>query len=375
MEDISSFVRTKRPWVKPEDRVSRVALVLSRTRSNVAMVRDGRRLVGCVMRRQLLRPPLSPDTKAERLLMHPPLLSPDSSVEDAIALFVQSGCDSLPVMRGDSYAGTVMARDLGREVDFPGTLADMADEGVPPAAESRTIAEVAAILRDHDLESIPVVDEAGEIQGWARFQEIHSYILAPEKGVRGTGEFVGEKIRPLKNPVSSIARPGGATVESEMEVRRILATLATRRVNEVTVVEDRRALSQLNVVHMLSLLMARAPRIPVQVAGMEGEDPFEVNQVISGLETTAAKIGKICARMQTPEIKVKAYKHRGSGRKRYDVRVTFHVPEQYVAEAKGWDLITVSQQAIKKAEREVLRARSKVIDSHHKRRKRSMEGV
>ncbi len=377
MEDISSFVRTKRPWVKPEDRVSRVALVLSRTRSNVAVVRDGRELVGCVMRRQLLRPPMAPDTKAERLLMHPPVLSPATSVEDAIALIVQSRCDSLPVMEGNSYAGVVMARDLAREAvgEFPGSLADLNDSTLPVLRGFNTIGEAAAALRDHELESLPVVDESGDIQGWVSFQEIYRYVLAPERGIRGTGEFVGEKIRPLKNSVSSIIRRRGIAAESSTEVRKALTILATKRINEITVVEGRRAISQLNVVRILSLLMAKPPKIPVQMAGMEGEDPFKASQVISSLEATAAKIQRICGRMQTPEIKVKTYEHRGSGRKRYDVRVTFHVPEQYVAEAKGWDLITVSQQAMKKAEREILRGRSKVIDAHHKRRKRSMEGV
>ncbi|MBU7004682.1 MAG: hypothetical protein HXS50_03890, partial [Theionarchaea archaeon] len=112
MDDVKSLIQTRIQSVSPDDRIAGVALVLCRTRSNSAVVRDGKKFGGFVMRKQLLRPPVAPDTKAERLLTHPPVLSPSSRPEDAISLMLQSGCDMLPVIAGKSFEGMVLARDL-----------------------------------------------------------------------------------------------------------------------------------------------------------------------------------------------------------------------------------------------------------------------
>lgn len=328
------------------------------------------------MRKQLLRPPLAPDTKAERLMSHPPVLKPKTRVQNAIALVFQSGCDLLPVIEDGKLMGAVFARDLvflDKTLNqmTVGDLGQTKSSGIP---EDITISEAASHLRDLDMESLPLVDVRGDLRGWISFPDIHRYVIAPEKGVRGTGEFVAEKLHPMRNPVAPLAKSSGLTVSPEANLHEVAGLLCSRKCNEFTVIDGVHVLAHVNVLEMLSLTRGTSDLL-VQVAGLEEEEPLVVGQILENLRSTTRKLQKICRNVEMPEIKVKSYMHRGSNRKRYEVRVAFSVPEQYVAEAKGWDLLSVSQQAIKKVEREIVRGRSRLIQTHRRRRTRPAEEV
>jgi CBS domain-containing protein len=375
MDEIKPLIRTRIPFVNADDRVSRVAIVLSRTRSNSAVVREKRGFVGFVMRKQLLRPPVAPETKAERLVSHPPVLDESSRPEDVVSLMLQSGCEMLPVVENGRFEGVVLARDLASNIPALGSmkLEDVEHRlmyGIPIEA---TISDAASALRENDIESVPLVGIDNKLAGWISFTDIFRYLVAPEKGVRGTGEFVGEKEHPLRNPAMPLSTRSGLGIEPGTDIKSALSAMRERKCNEITVIDGNRVRVHINVLGILYL--TRQPTgILVQVAGLEDEDPIVAGQLVNGLRSTAAKIQKICGGMGTPELKVKSYKHRGSGRKRYEVRVSFSTPEQYVAEAKGWNLLMAGTQAIKKVEREIIKARSKLIDSHRHRRSRRSEG-
>jgi CBS domain-containing protein len=376
LDDVKNLIRTRIPSVGPDDRVARVALVLCRTHSNSAVVRDGKKFAGYVMRKQLLRPPVAPDTKAERLLTHPPVLSPSSKLDDSISLMLQSGCDMLPVIARKNFEGVVLARDLAANHPSLGRMdLEEVTHGVAPGIPAAsTISDAATALRNYDMESIPLVEKNDELGGWATFADIQRFLIAPEKGVRGTGEFIGEKEHPLRNPVLPLASHTGSKVATGSDVGSALKLMGDNKGNEVTVVDGNMVVIHIGVLGILSL--TRQPtEMLVQVAGLEDADPIDAGQLVDNLRATAAKLQRICRGMGTPELKVKTYEHRGSSRKRYEVRVAFSVPDQYVAEAKGWNLLRVGTQAIKKVEREIIMARSKTLEAHRHRRTRPAEGV
>jgi CBS domain-containing protein len=232
------------------------------------------------------------------------------------------------------------------------------------------VSEAATCLREMDMESLPLVDGKGAFSGWISFPDVQRYMVAPSRGLRRTGELVGERNRPLRNPVAPLANRSNLTVSPETKLHDAIGLLCQKQLNELTVVDKDIVFGHLSIMRILGLKMP-APDLVVQTAGLEREDPLDVSQVVGNLRSTALKIKRICRNMGTPEIKVKSYEHVGSGRRRYEVRVTFSVPEQYVAEAGGWDLVAVSNKAIGKVEKEILRQRSRIIDSRRTRRARS----
>ncbi len=366
MPNVESLTRTKIPLVQPEDTINRIAQFITRTRCNAALVRDGNTFVGNVMRSQLLRPPLSPETKAGRLISHPPVLEKSESIKDAIARTVQSRCDILPVIDKDEFQGAVLARDLAfQDRSIRGiSVEEISDQIVPPISSDVSISEAGTALRQNDLESIPLVEGSGDLVGWISFSSIHRYMISPEKGVRGTGEFVGEKDHPLRNPAKTLAKEDGSRIEVGTGVHDVVAMMCSSKLNEITIVEDEEILGQLNI-HSILTATREESKIPVQVKGLEGEDPMVADKVISDLRAMAGKISSRWQNVETPKLTVKSYHHQGSKRKRYEVKVSFPVPDQHVAQAEGWDLLTVCQTALKRIERELRKERSKIIDSHH----------
>jgi len=376
MENIEPLVRSKVPFVAPDDRLARIAQVLARTRANAALVAEGRTLTGCVMRKLLLRPPLSPETKAERLASHMPFGQLGDTIEDAVAMMLQSGCDLLPVVEGGKLVGALFARDLALRDPALEDLAvkDASHHLAPPLGLDSSLSEAARRLREMDMESLPLIDKKGAFSGWISFPDVQRYLVSPARALRRTGELVGEKDRPLRNPVGPLANKSNLTIGSESGLHDAILRLCQKQTNEITVLEGDIVMGQLSIMRILGLRMP-TPALMVQTAGLEEEDPLAVSQVVGNLRSTALKISRICRNMRTPEIKVKSYMHAGSGRRRYEVRVSFSVPEQYVAEAQGWDLAAVSNIAIGKVEKEILRGRSRVIDSHRRRRTRLILGV
>lgn len=368
MDTIQPLVRKEIPSVKPQDRLARVAQILSKTRSNIVLVQDRGTLVGSVMRRQLLRSPLSLETKAERLLFHPPLLRPDATQEDAIALALQSRCDLLPVGRDNRLQGVVLARDLAAQDPSleAYSVSDLVDQAADPLSHLSSLGEVAAVLRDLDFESIPLADEVGNLLGWVCFSDLQRYLVSPERGVRRLGEFAGEKDRPLRNPAKTLARQAGIKIPANMNLQRAVEILRSEKANELTIVEDGSALGHISILRILASTRQRAD-VLVQVAGLEEEDPLVVSQILDNLKSTAIKIQGIWKNMGTPELKVKTYERGHSGRKRYEVKVSFTVPDLHMAKAEGWNLLAAATQALKKIERDLIETRSKVVHSHRRR--------
>jgi signal-transduction protein with cAMP-binding, CBS, and nucleotidyltransferase domain len=282
----------------------------------------------------------------------------------------------LPVIARKSFEGVVLARDLAANHPTLGNMnLEEVTHGIAPGIPAgSTISDAATALRNYDMESVPLVEKDDELGGWVSFAEIQRFLIAPERGVRGTGEFVGEKEHPLRNPVLPLASHTGAKVAVGSNVGSVLKLMLQNKCNEVTVVDGNRVILHIGMLGILSL--TRQPsHMLVQVAGLEDADPIDAGQLVDNLRATAEKLQKICRGMGTPELKVKTYEHRGSSRKRYEVRVAFSVPDQYVAEAKGWNLLRVGTQAIKKVEREIIKGRSRTLESHRHRRTRPAQGV
>jgi len=372
VDSIRPLVSTKVHYLAPDDRLVRIAEVIARSRANAAIVATNGQLIGCVMRKLLLRPWLSPETKAERLTSHVPSADPQTTVKDAVARMLQSGCDILPAVQGGVIIGALFARDLAAQDPSFRDLSvnDASNHLAPPLADSSSISEAATCLRRMDMGSLPLVDEKGNLSGWISFSDVYRYLVAPSRGLRRTGELVGEKDRPLRNPVALLANSSGLTVSPDTSMHDAIALLCERQLNEITVVDKDAVVGHLNIMRILRLI-SMPPDIAVQTTGLEGEDPLAVSRILANLRSIALKIGKASRNMRAPEMRVKSYEHEGSGRKRYEVRVTFSLPEQYVAEAAGWDLVSVSTEAIRKVEKSILRRRSKAIDSHRRPRKRS----
>jgi CBS domain-containing protein/ribosome-associated translation inhibitor RaiA len=360
-------MRTKLPTVGPEDKATKAARLLSRSGFNSLLVSEGEDLVGHIMRRMLLRPPISPETKVDRMLSHPAKLERNESVDDAIARVLQADCDMLPVVDGGKLQGAVLARDLAfQDRSLRGlTLESVIDRATGPIGPDIAISEAASMMRNSDLESLPVVQD-DELIGWVSFSDLQRYMFSPEKGVRGKGEYAGEKEHPLRNPVKHILGRDGTRVDLDDDLHKSIGTLCSSKVNEFTILDRETVLGQVNIRGILAETRGQ-PDILVQVAGLEEEDPMVVQRVLSDLKASARKVNEIWDNVETPELKVKSYHHKGSKRKRYEVRVSFAVPEHYVAEAKGWDLLTTCQAAIKKVEKELRKQREKIIDSHQKR--------
>ncbi|HYN88305.1 MAG TPA: CBS domain-containing protein [Ardenticatenaceae bacterium] len=148
---------------------------------------------------------------------------------------------------------------------------------VPP---TMPVGELAALLREHDLRGVPVLDEAGELVGMvtevelvARHARPHlpAYIQFMEYRVyiEGTDRFDDEMERILGTTVADVMAEEVQTISPDAGVQDLATLMVEHHVNPVPVVEDGRLVGIVSYWDLLSVLELPGQTEPEPLAGDE----------------------------------------------------------------------------------------------------------
>jgi IMP dehydrogenase len=108
------------------------------------------------------------------MIMDPITLTPDGTVADAWALMKRYSIGGIPVVDGDQrLVGIATNRDLRFVQDGRTQISDiMTSTGLVTAPIGTTLEEAEAILQEHKIEKLPVVDADGFLKGLITFKDI-----------------------------------------------------------------------------------------------------------------------------------------------------------------------------------------------------------
>ena len=132
------------------------------------------------------------------MILDPITLSPDETVGDARAMMARYHIGGIPVVDEESrLVGIVTNRDLRFQVENELTLREMmTTEPLITAPVGTTLDEAEAMLEEHKIEKLPVVDEEGYLRGLITFKDIekrrkHPLASKDEHGRLRVGAAVG----------------------------------------------------------------------------------------------------------------------------------------------------------------------------------------
>ena len=114
-------------------------------------------------------------------------IAPGDSVLDALKLMAEKGIGALLVMEGKNIVGIVTERDYARKIALLGRTSaatlvrDVMTRDVLCVRPGQSSEECMAIMTSNRLRHLPVVDDAGQLQGLISIGDLVKDIISAQK--------------------------------------------------------------------------------------------------------------------------------------------------------------------------------------------------
>ncbi len=189
------------------------------------------------------------------MIVDPVTVSPDAKVGEAEALMAKYKISGLPITQEGKLVGILTNRDLRFETNMEKPVREaMTAEGLVTGGEGTTLEEAKAILHQHRIEKLPVVDENFMLKGLITIKDIEKVAQFPNACKDELGRL-------------RVAAAVGTSVEGPARA----AALADRGVDAFVV--DAAHGHSMNVLNMVTRLKETYPHIPIiggNIATAEG---------------------------------------------------------------------------------------------------------
>ncbi|KGK87195.1 MULTISPECIES: IMP dehydrogenase [unclassified Clostridium] len=125
------------------------------------------------------------------VITDPFFLSPENTLQDALELMSKYRISGIPVTVGGKLVGIITNRDIVFEQDYSKKISDvMTKENLITAPENTTIEEAKAILKEHRIEKLPLVDKDNNLKGLITIKDIEKVRKFPNSAKDSKGRLL-----------------------------------------------------------------------------------------------------------------------------------------------------------------------------------------
>ncbi|AMQ19292.1 CBS domain-containing protein [Thermococcus peptonophilus] len=245
---------------------------------DLILVFDGNLYKGVLTQDLIIRSHLKWDpTKAKvRDVYKPaPVIKPDEDLSKAAKLMIEVDLRSLPV--GESKAEIIgvvndmaVLERVAQEKFGKGKVEEYMTKDVITLKPSDTVAKALAVMRDHAISRIPIVNDEGKLEGLVTLHDLIIRFIKPRFKAQA-GEVAGEKIPPFSMPLRDVMIRGVITILPDATVREAVATMKDSDIDGLVVVnEDNKVVGILTVKDLLlpiSKMTEKEARFYLQLGG------------------------------------------------------------------------------------------------------------
>ncbi|MFH1101254.1 MAG: CBS domain-containing protein [Methanobacteriota archaeon] len=195
--------------------------------TDAIVITEGDLYKGMLLKRCLMEPKLSLETKVHTMLTHAPKLHPTTPIEEIARLMIENGIYHLPVLEDDSIVGIVTADEVVRRLTEQ-TIASQAVKTImctQPRSISpeENLGKVINMFQQQDIPYLAVLDHT-KLVGAITMDEIIEHVIHPESRIGGTpghGDYATEKKKTLDLQVKSIMQEEPLVMSPEATVREV----------------------------------------------------------------------------------------------------------------------------------------------------------
>jgi len=195
--------------------------------TDAIVVTENKLYKGMLLKRCLMEPKLSLQTKAHTMLSHTPKISLTEPLEEIARVMVENHVYHLPVINNNNVLGMVTADDVVKKL----TEQQLGSQPVKTImcaqplsiGPEETLGKVIKMFQQQDIPYLAVVDH-NTVVGAITMDDIISHMMHPEskiEGYTGHGDFAPQKTKTLDLPVKSIMKEQPILLSPETSIRDV----------------------------------------------------------------------------------------------------------------------------------------------------------
>ncbi|WP_251439891.1 IMP dehydrogenase [Veillonella intestinalis] len=166
---------------------------VTESRMAIAMAREGG--MGVIHKNMSIEEQAHEVDKVKRsehgIIVDPIYLSPQNLLSDAEELMRKYAISGVPITENGKLVGIITNRDMRFENELNRPIGEvMTKENLVTAPVGTSLEEAKAILRQHRIEKLPLVDEAGILKGLITIKDIEKATKYPNSAKDGSGRLL-----------------------------------------------------------------------------------------------------------------------------------------------------------------------------------------
>ncbi len=333
------------------------------------VVNDRGELVGYINYRTLIRrKSISLYSRVENVMVKPPVLEPDASIEDAVRLMIDAGYRSLPIVEKDKLVGIISRTDIIKLVPKMKDVANIPVEDVmtsePELVEEDSPIQYAVdIMKKLGEMSVPVVDENRKLVGIVHMRDAAKAVWR-EKDRASLGELSGEKIKvqilvkEIMVPPVYVSEDAALkdAVEKMIEFHSSICAVVDKKNRPIGVI------SQRDVIEAI-LRGGKQEGVFVQITGLDVEDMEPYQIIYNMVEDFLRKINRF-KEFKPQLLTFHVEEHHISGKEiKYSVRARLTTDRKlFFARSYDWNVYSAFKDVLEILERNVKKEREKLLE-------------
>jgi len=201
------------------------------------VITDKEKYIGMLLKRCLMKPKISLETKVHTVITHTPKLSLFTPIEEIARLMIENNVYHLPVIENENVIGIVNADDvlkkfIEKEIGSQPIKTIMCTQPLTINPEEN-LGKAINMFQQQDIPYLSVVEHT-KIVGAITMDDIIEYVMHPDvkmKGYTGHGEFATEKKKKLDLQVKSIMKEEPIIMSPDATIKEVHTRMHKFRLN------------------------------------------------------------------------------------------------------------------------------------------------
>ncbi|QDA31054.1 CBS domain-containing protein [Thermococcus indicus] len=348
---------------------------------DLILVFDGNLYKGVLTQDLIIRSHLKWDptkAKVKDVYKPAPVIKPDEDLSKAAKLMMEVDLRSLPV--GESKAeiiGVISDIELLKRVaegEFgKKKTEEFMTKDVITLKPDDTVAKALATMRDHAISRIPIVNEAGKLEGLVTLHDLIIRFIKPRFKSQ-YGEVAGEKIPPFSMQLRDVMIRGVITARPEARVKEAVATMMENAIDGLVIVDDNnKVVGVLTVKDLLlpiSRMVEKEARFYLQLGGdAEILSDFTRERIIEDVRRFVDGYEDLLGQEGIIYLYIRRFNEKFRGVHLYQARMRVVTDRGvFIATGETWGAIQAVHDALRAIERQLLQKAELEHDTRYYKR-------
>ena len=291
--DITDIVVTEFVEVGVDERLAKVRARFEEENPRGVIVTDDGDYEGVIGESELVKSRIQDDTKASVLMTTAPQVDSHEDVREVARLLVEGDVRIAPVFRGETLAGIITTDAILEAVveNLDALVVDqLYTEDVISISAKSSVGQAINRLREHGISRLPVVDDAGGLDGVLTTHDIVDFVVRDHER-QHKGDRSGDNDRMLDLPVENLMSSPVLTADPDESVRTAVERMFDNDISGLVVTGDDGGVA--GVVTKTDVLRAltftEEETMDVQITNVDLLDTISREEIVESITTVVDK--------------------------------------------------------------------------------------